>query len=412
MKNLITASPEAVLNTPPEVYDEVLTRHRVEVEVLGSAQNVYILFKNSPADQNENFPITQNFPLVGKGNYIIRKSRITGKTDQVKIFFMNKKDSFLRFTFDDARPDASPQISLELVLLGTRLIKNFPVPVTPDDILFRPFSQIMESLDYIIPWNRLLPDITRINRDLVLQMINKIRPFLKNIREAYDSGMDQFGNPVYIRDISLKQDEKVGFNCSGFVKWIADGSYRFLSRDGLFLPINLLKKKSLTERGEKNPWSKTREDRDPYFGLDWTRNIVREISSKIYKTDVPLKKYDVRNLSFFTYLDNVGYPVRDLKSVLYLMAVQYPGSYFLGAVSSEYGKNPVLRQYHHIATFIPYFTEEGEFKVSVMDIGVEQKPQTFINRFPDSYIHFSRLEVPELFRPPAIPRKSGSTPRG
>ncbi len=115
-----------------------------------------------------------------------------------------------------------------------------------------------------------------------------------------------------------------------------------------------------------------------------------------------LKDFDVNETPFFTYMKNVGYEIEDLPAVLYLNAIRNPGAIYFGAVNTEFGSQPVLRQYLHVAVFFPWFSDDGDFHLSVMDTGLEKSAVALEGQFPGGYIQLVQIKGVEKFSPPVV----------
>jgi hypothetical protein len=188
-----------------------------------------------------------------------------------------------------------------------------------------------------------------------------------------------------------------GLNCSGFAKWVVDG-FR-LARTGTLLDIEALKVKHLELRG--NRWSlRHEEQRDPYFGLDWSRNLAVSAWQLEGLTAGSAEEFDVRRGEFLRYREDVGYAPQELELLLFLEAAENPGQYYLGSVNRDWGGQPSLRQHYHLVVLFPYFTEQGEFKVVVFDRNRESSLGELQERFSDSYFHVVRLPAAGPFTAP------------
>jgi len=224
-------------------------------------------------------------------------------------------------------------------------------------------------------------------------MVERIRKDLPLLPDAEDGAMDKNGKLVFIK--SAKSQERLpGFNCSGFAKWVADGLYK--PRTGSYLDIEDLKKKQLSIRGNRIT-NRYEEERDPFFGLDWTRNIAQILSG----SSDP-EGQDVRNLPYGRYREDIGFPMDELKGILFYLAVREPGTFYLGSINREYGNEPILRQHYHIVVLFPYFLETGEFRVVVFERNVESDLASLNKRYPGDFIHLVRIEADTIFNPPRI----------
>jgi len=228
-------------------------------------------------------------------------------------------------------------------------------------------------------------------------MLSKLRSELAFLVDSDDGAMDKNGEYRLIADLSLNPEK--GFNCSGFVKWIVDGLYG--PRAGELLSIEELKRKHLGYRG--NAWSEKYEyERDPYFGLDWSRNLATAVLSLQSGAGVDPEAADVRSVPFFEYFEDVGFRVEDLDLLMYLLARTEPGHFYIGSINRDFGADPVLKQHVHLVALFPYFDEAGVFKTAVMERNVETGIQSLKTRFPSDHIHLVRLPASGDFAPPPL----------
>ena len=217
--------------------------------------------------------------------------------------------------------------------------------------------------------------------------------------------MDLQGRFVDIQ--SGKPLNEAGLDSFGFAKWIADGVYRSHNNwknEPLYLDIEQLKRPQIELRGENNPWSNNTQD--PYFGLDWARAIAHALIAVERPTDSPANAGDVRELPFFRYLENIGYPIADIHAMMYLLAVKNPGFFYLGAINGPFidgtdqPDSPLLHQYYREVVFFPYFQADGTFELVVMDGGAERSEDLL--QYEGAYVHLSRIKAPYSYRPPPL----------
>ncbi|MFW5737349.1 MAG: hypothetical protein ACOCYX_00415, partial [Spirochaetota bacterium] len=216
------------------------------------------------------------FPLSSAGTYILRRRRSDGALDQLKIFVRSDPGFFVRI-WPEGREEANPadrrdreRSAMSVYLAGVQVHREIPLPVSIETLLEEPFERIVDLTSARIDWSRVYPSTDDPRYRDVALMASRARSMLHTLPDAEDGAMDEEGNLVFIESLVL-QDQEPGFNCSGFAKWIVDGLHNGLY--GSFLPIEPLKEKHLEVRGHR--WSEPLEDaRDPYFGLDWTRNLA------------------------------------------------------------------------------------------------------------------------------------------
>ena len=390
LKSRVLAGKSEVLNAELEqVYRHGTTDRRVKYEVRTQGNHFYLLFLNevSPAVNGTSFPV------YGEGSYIIKRSTVDGSFIQTKVFLQSDPGFFLRLFPDGDRT------RMDVYVAGKRLYHNVVLAASFERLLFAPFSQIVEMTSPMVDWPLLIPSVEPGRYEAVRTMVRRAREALPSLPDAEDGAMDENGDLVFIESLVL-QDGQPGFNCSGFAKWIADGIVE--PRTGGYLDIEPLREKHLDYRGHR--WSKRREEeRDPYFGLDWSRNLAVQL----LRLEHPRREFgpedaDVRDVRYSRYVEDVGYPVDDLRRIFYTLAVDEPGKFYIGSVNQEFGSDPVLRQHVHVAVFFPYFDENGRFEIVVLERNVETSLDSLADRYPGSYVHLVRAEADSRFTPPTI----------
>ncbi|MFW6223529.1 MAG: hypothetical protein ACOC4A_01445 [Spirochaetota bacterium] len=390
LRSRILAPTDEVLSEERgQVYRQGVSDTRVKYEVRTQNGSFYLLFLNEIPHVRAN----DGFPVYGAGSYVIKRSLSDGSFTQAKIFLQTDPDFFVRLFPDEART------LMDVFVAGDRLYNDIVVPVPFEQVLFAPLPRLMDMTEAIVDWSLAVPRVETDRYEAVRVMVERAREGLSTLPDAEDGAMNEDGELVFIESLVL-QEGQPGFNCSGFAKWIGDGIAK--PRSGEYLPIERLKEKHLDYRGHR--WSARREEeRDPYFGLDWSRNLA----VALLEIENPGREYgpedaDVRRVRHTRYVEDVGYPVDDMRRVLYLLAVDEPGHFYIGSVNQEFGSDPVLRQHVHVAVFFPYFDENGRFRVTVLERNVETDLDSLADRYPDSNVHLVRVRADEAFTPPVI----------
>ncbi len=401
LESSITAPTSSVLSLPARILTLSNGANRVKFEVQRSQDAYYLLFLNESQSVADG---ADRFPIAGTGNYVIKRSMKDGSFLQIKIFLQDDPGFFVRvFPDGSGTPDSvggtDGRCFIDVYIADSRIYHDVVVPISFAQALTSSLQWLVQLTSDQIDWSSLFPPEDLSAYKDVRFMVDAVRKALPTLPDADDGAMDLNGNLVYIASLKL-QDQGPGFNCSGFAKWIADGLYK--PATGRFLSIDELKQKHLDLRG--NRWSRPVEnERDPYFGLDWTRNIAVALMS----VDNPDRKLsplsaDVRDVPFSRYIENVGYRISELKRVLYFLAVKEPGYFYFGSVNREFGTAPVLRQHTHVVVLFPYFTEQGQFRVALMERNVESTLESLNHRYPADYIHLVRAQASSDFVPPVI----------
>jgi len=325
-----------------------------------------------------------------RGTYIIRRTKKGGAFSQIKILLTADGKMAIRiFPYQSG-----------VRIQGSKLFerKSVYLPIRFESILLMSFKQFRDQTAYLIDWNLLFPDYSDPQYEIMGKMVASLRAHIANLPDRNDGAMDEQGNFVYINTL-LSQDRDYGFNCSGFAKWVIDGVY--LSKYGKMLSIDDLKTKYPTERGTRLGLLFD-DSRDPYFGLDWSRNLASQIRGIQYRNNSGI---DVNDIPLIHYYEDIGYEVKKLGSVLYWLAVKEPGNMYVGSVNKEFGKDPVLRQHVHVVVLLPYFDRQGKFHPVVLERNRESSVGSLISRYNGDFIHLVRVPISNGFSPPSVPSK-------
>jgi hypothetical protein len=244
--------------------------------------------------------------------------------------------------------------------------------------------------------------------------MHRVREGLPELVFADDGAIDERGEYVFIDTLEPQPAQAAGLNCSGFAKWLVDGLLRPLT--GTRLPVGPLK---APFGGRKSSFSEELEAlRDPFFGLDWTRNLAAAantvLRSPAYGT---LEEFEVRKSPFAEvimrgggagtvrlypgFLENAGFGIEGLQPLLYTLAVETPGRIYLASVNAELtpAGGPGMRQHFHVAVLIPYFNEYGNFHIAVFESAEESSFAAFRNRYPDHYVNLVTIPLEPNFEP-------------
>ncbi|MBI9104661.1 MAG: hypothetical protein JEY99_19760 [Spirochaetales bacterium] len=341
-----------------------------------------------------------SYPVARRGNFVIKRESNDGSFLQVKIFLRDDPGSFLRiFPYGE-------RTVLDGYLLGKKIYGNIVLPLTISQVFTSPLEHVMEMTSARIDWSVYdAPPPASLSRNKI-DVMNQIRREIDRLYDCDDGAMDADGNYVYIETLKAQETTPGGFNCSGFVKWIADGFV--LPITGELMDIDSLKLKHPGIRG--NSWSEFSEEaRDPFFGLDWTRNIALTLAALRGESGITLRtengpgsfeSADVREVPFFSYAEDIGWGVADLEPILYLLAKSEPGNFYIGSFNISYGEDQVLRQHTHVAALFPYFSALGEFKVAVFERNKETSLDSLNARYANDFVHLVRIQTKGEFQLP------------
>ncbi len=353
--------------------------------------NGFIIYKFLREDQDGN---TEEMKA---GNISIKRNINTLEYMYMTIIIKDdREDSYIRIF-----PLNSSSSLIDVKLFGIYLYKDVVLPIRFESLLTLPFSHIAELSSAIINWESIF--YTETPDSDILQVIYKIREFLPFLDKEDDSAFDAAGEPVLI-ETGLASNG--GVNCSGFTKWVIDGLYHSYTNN--YIDIEDLKIRHFEYRG--NYYSSQYEYiEDPFFGLDWSRNLAVILNEARLGININNpEQYDVRNIEHFYYIEDIGYRIIDLELILYLLSQQNPGHFYIGSINNQ-RLNPSLRQHMHAAVFFPVYDENGNFMVIVMENGYEITLDEFIYDYgyyppgstnsANEYIHLTEIYAKGDFEP-------------
>jgi len=422
-------SPGRVL-AKPSVVHTLPGGGRVELRVESTRNEISVIFARELKNNNGNGITANNagsFPGWAQGSWILTRRRDTGGAESIKIFLRSDQYTYIKF-----RPLSQDKCQMDMILYNAYIVRNLPLPVNLERLYTMQLKEVLDLAGDKIPRRYFEPRPSDYREKI--QLITKIREKIKGLEFADDGAIDQSGKYVYIKT-GLEQSGKPGLNCSGFAKWLVDGILQPVTGSRLDIPPL---KERFGERGSS--FTELWEERDPFFGLDWIRNLASQTWSTILAPPFGrLEEIEVRNDTFsqmilenknnsVTYfypgfLENAGYGVEGLLPLLYTLAIDEPGKFYLAAVNNEMGPpatednpkgQPRMRSFFHIAAFIPYFSESGAFHVAVFESAAETSITAFRNRYPlvermvdgqmklfpnGHYVNLVRLPVESVFEP-------------
>ena len=387
LREIITAPTGDVLNSREKNYPQQSGRSRVKYDIKTQNDSFYMLFINEK---------DYRYPVYSSGTYIIRRNLDDGKFSQIKVFLKNDSECFVRIYPDNDRA------VLELNIYGKQIYSGINLPYSFSDVLVLPFADIIKATAGIIDWDLIFPDRYSISSDSKMILLDEIRSELPKLSDEDDGALDADGEFRFIENLQVM--DTPGFNCSGFVKWVADGIYAGLT--GKYMGIRELKEKFLDLRG--NRWSARYEsERDPYFGLDWTRNIATEIRSEWKHEESGYESADVTNVPWADYVEDIGFPIGELETIMYYLAVTEPSTLYLASVNIPWGEGPVLRQHVHTAVLLPSIKNRDDFDDVILERNFESNTESLEKRYPGAYVHLVRIEVPPVIKLPQLVNEEG-----
>jgi hypothetical protein len=347
------------------------------------------------------------FPGWAQGSWAVTRNRRTGDFEHIRIFLRSDP-----YTYIQLRPDErnTGKTLLDAVVYDAFVQRGLPLPFTFDRALTMSLADILALADDRFPARYYEPDSG--NYQDIRHFITQVRANIGGLVFGDDGAIDERGEYVYIATLEPQLGEP-GLNCSGFAKWLIDGLLQPLT--GTKLTINELKA-PYGDRGSgiTRPWDSVR---DLFFGLDWTRNLAASVQTALYPEDtIPLSEFEVQAAPFTQiirrqngvseiqsypeHIADTGFAAEGIYPLLYTLAVNEPGNFYLAAISDDRGgPRPRLRRYFHVAALVPYFDESGAFRVAGFESAEETSFSRFRVRYPGDFINLVRIPVESAFTP-------------
>lgn len=362
------------------------SRDSVYFQTSTQAGSLYLIFPP---------PGVRDAATAAAGGYIIKRELKDGKFTWLKVFVQNDAGSYARLMPMGSDP-AQGRTRMDIFVNGAAFQSGITIAQPFERLLTAPFSAIIGFTEGLVDWSLVLPPVRTAGDARVEKIVQAVRARLKELRDVEDGAMSADGEYIFI-ETGLPQ-KAGGLNCSGFAKLVVDGFYAPL--EGRLTDIASLKERSLDARG--NRWSGAFEtSKDPYFGLDWVRNLARELEkARTGGTLPPPEFFDVRDVERFEYTEDVGYPMEDLREILYILARRSPGYFYLGSLNREAADGAPVRQHHHIAVFFPYIDAKGVLRIVVMERNLETGVSSLRARYPKDSVHLVRISAEGDFQLP------------
>jgi hypothetical protein len=404
-KTLFTESPRSVLSQKP-VIRTLPSGERVEVRVVrgsGSGEfSIMIAREATRSSASGNVP-AGTFPGWAQGSFVLTRDLSTGEPLRATVFLRSDPYAYIQF-----RPLDNYKSLLDAIVYDAFVTEGMPVAVPFERVLVSRISDVLALSGERFPRRYYEPEPADY-RDTRL-LIGKVREKIRGLEFGDDGALNEKGEYVYIATGAAQQDTR-GLNCSGFVKWLIDGLLSPLT--GKKLEIEPLKQ-PFGKRGSNfsDPFE---ESRDPYFGLDWSRNLAAVANSTFKSAEfADIEETSVNRAAFATlitrsgstsairhypgYLGEAGFGFEGIQPLLYTLAIDEPHNIYLAAINTV-GGTPPLRTYFHIAALFPYFDEDGNFRVAIFESAEETSFNRFRVRYPSHYVNLSRIPVRLEFEP-------------
>ena len=413
------ASLETVRANVPEIYhNQAGQEFKVSMEESESSFNIFVAPKkvinvDIYSDKGKRTEQQDVFPGDAPGSWVIIRDKLTGKALRIRYYFLKNSEVFVQFT-----PNGKTAL-VDLVIFGNYASRGVMTGVPFSTFYDASFDRVMEITKRSIPWSYVMIDPTQYHS--IMQMGEVIKEKLPFIKLTPDAMYDENDELIHIS--SGKKIETNGSNgidvndgnlylsSAGIIKWIADGLVEPIAGAKLNRKPLLEETVTIKDNGYQGILS---QNYNLFFGLDWVRNIATAVISvytgKNYKfnqsgVDVTVNPFaskitDKGVSNIVTFVENTGYKVSVLKSLLYVLAATEPGTLYFGAIrETDRTVSPEIKVFNDCVVFLPYFTSDGVFNCYLYINGRALSLEDFCTIYKDEFVYLTRVKSSEQFFP-------------
>lgn len=408
------ASLEDVRMNLPEIYDnDAGQKFQVRLE---ESDSTYMIFVapcatiNVKVYSNKGMSYEQQeiYPGEAPGSWVLVRDKKTNKPIRIRWYFSVDSDIYVQFT-----PYGRTAVA-DLLIYGNYASKGASTGIPFDKLYELSFADVMKMTAISLPWKYVTVDGDKFGS--VLQMAGMIQKNLGRVMFVQNAMYDEDGKLIQITngkafDSENQDPAKLYLSSAGFVKWIADGLVEPIA--GTKLKRAPLVKETVTvkENGYQGVLS---QKYNLFFALDWIRNLAAAITSvnngKVYMyneagTDVTINPFAATisgagTVNTVTFIEDTGYNVSVLKSLLYVLAATESGNFYFGAIrETDKTITPEIKVFNDCVAFFPYFSSNGSFGCFVYMNGKQISLDDFCMIYPDAYIYLTRARASKDFYP-------------
>lgn len=335
------------------------------------------------------------YPYGTAGTWELFLDRSTSNPVCIRYFFAGDSEVFVQFR-PGIRGYASKSV-VDFVVFGQYAARNISTGITMEQLFTMSLEDVVTLTEHTLPWidGKFFPEFCESD----MQMSAVIQEHLDDFVFVENAVYDEFGNLVMLKDAPFPEVEegKRAISGIGFLKWIVDGLVRPVSGSGLRIdPLLIPTVDSRSGNGS------IADNYDTTLALDWTHNLATAAVSVITGINYTFETsgVNVHPAQFSAkYTENGGYPINELKPILYLISANETGYFYLGAVRHEVKAKDSFVTYNECAAFFPYFTAGGVFMVDVFADGQMFTLDEYIENHAGDLIQLTRINSSLQFFP-------------
>ena len=408
------ASLEDVRMNLPEIYDNNAgEKFQVRME---ESDTTYMIFvapcatSNVKVFSNKGVSYEQQeiYPGEAPGSWVLVRDKKTDAPIRIRWYFSVDSDIYVQFT-----PYGKTAVA-DLLIYGNYASKGASTGVPFTQLYDISFADIQKMTSISLPWKYVTVDGDEFGS--VLQMVGVIQKNLGRVMFVPNAMYNENGELVQITngkpfDTENQDSTKLYLSSAGFVKWIADGLVEPIAGSKLKREPLIVETVSVKDNGYQGVLS---QKYNLFFALDWIRNIGAAVVSvnngKVYMynesgTDVTINPFAATisgagTINTVTFIEDTGYNINVLKSLLYVLAATESGNFYFGAIrETDKTVTPEIKVFNDNVAFFPYFSSNGSFGCFVFMNGKQISLDDFCMIYADSYVYLTRARASNNFYP-------------
>lgn len=383
--------PEVVTNEAGEVFQVRYDDEACSIVVAPQKKKPIILY----TDAGEAETYQAIYPYGTAGTWELVLDRMTSNPLCIRYFFAGDSEVYVQF-----RPGLkkySTKSVVDFVVFGEYAARNVSTGITMEQLFTMSLEDIVTLTEHMLPWidGVFFPELCENNMQMSAVIQERLDDFVYVDYAVYD----EYGNLTMLKNAAMPDVEegRRAISGVGFLKWIVDGLVRPVSGSGL--RIDPLLKSTVSVSTASTAYA---DEYDTTLALDWTHNLATAAVSVITGINYTYETsgVNVHPAQFSAkYIENAGYPINDLKPILYMISANETGYFYLGAVRHEVKEMNSFVTYNECAAFFPYFSSSGVFMVDVFEDGRMFTLDEYIENHAGDMIQLTRINSSLQFFP-------------
>ena len=408
------ASLDQVRMNLPEIYDNAAgQKFQVRLEETDSDYRIFV----SPcatinvkvySSKGVTYEQQEIYPGEAPGSWVLIRDKKTDAPIRIRWYFSVDSDIYIQFT-----PYGKTAVA-DLLIYGNYASKGASTGMPFTALYDLSFADVMKMTSISLPWKYVTVDSDKFGS--VLQMAGMIQKNLGRILYVPNAVYDEEGKLVQVNngkafDTSDLDSDKLYLSSPGFVKWIADGLVEPIAGSKLKREPLTVETVSVKDNGYQGVLS---QKYNLFFSLDWIRNLAAALVSvntgRVYMynesgADVTINPFAATitkagTLNTVTFIEDTGYNISVLKSLLYVLAATESGNFYFGAIrETDKTVTPEIKVFNDNVVFFPYFSSNGSFGCFVFMNGRQISLDDFCMIYADSYVYLTRARASNNFYP-------------